>query len=51
MCGYSNRIEDADVLIYEDYLSPGKIIEMYYDCLSEKYGPCELPNMIKNGPI
>lgn len=52
MSGYSNRIEDADVLIYEDYLSPGKIIEMYYDCLSEKDMKYinELPNMIKNGP-
>lgn len=34
--GFSNRIEDADVIILEDYMSPGKIIDMYYDVLSEK---------------
>ena len=31
--GFSNRIEDADVIILEDYMSPGKIIDMYYDVL------------------
>ena len=34
--GYSNRIEDADVIIIEDYWSPGKVIDTYYDVLSEK---------------
>lgn len=34
--GYSNRIEDADVLIYEDYWSPGRIVDTYYDELSPK---------------
>ena len=34
--GYSNHIEDADVLIYEDYWSPGRIIDTYYDELSAK---------------
>lgn len=32
--GYSNRIEDADVIILEDYWSPGKIIDTYYDVLT-----------------
>lgn len=32
--GYSNRIEDADVIIYEDYWSPGKIIDTFYDSLN-----------------
>jgi len=32
--GYSNRVEDADVIIYEDYISRGKIVELYYDELS-----------------
>lgn len=34
--GYSNRIEDADVIIIEDYWSPGKIIDTYYDVLTKK---------------
>lgn len=34
--GYSNRIEDADVIIYEDYWSPGKIIDYFYDKLTAK---------------
>lgn len=34
--GFSNRIEDADVIIYEDYWSVGKIIDTYYDSLSKK---------------
>lgn len=34
--GYSNRIEDADLIIIEDYWSPGKIIDTYYDVLTKK---------------
>lgn len=34
--GFSNRIEDADVIIMEDYWSPGKIIDAYYDVLKKK---------------
>ncbi len=34
--GYSNKIEDADMIILEDYWSPGKIIDTYYDVLTEK---------------
>lgn len=34
--GYSNRIEDADVIILEDYWSPGKVIDTFYDVLSDK---------------
>lgn len=34
--GSSNRIEDADVIIYEDYLSPGRIIDMFYDSLTNE---------------
>ena len=33
--GYSNRIEDADVIILEDYWSPGRIIDTFYDSLTE----------------
>jgi len=33
--GYSNKIEDADMIILEDYWSPGQIIDAYYDVLSE----------------
>lgn len=34
--GSSNKIEDADVVIIEDYWSPGRIIDTYYDVLSKK---------------
>ena len=34
--GYSDKIEDADVIIYEDYWSPGKIIDTFYDSLSSE---------------
>lgn len=34
--GSSDRIEDADVVVIEDYWSPGKIIDTYYDVLSKK---------------
>ena len=36
MSGYSNHIEDADIIIYEDYWSPGRIVDTYYDELSAK---------------
>jgi len=31
--GYSSRIEDSDIIIIEDYWSPGKIIDTFYDQL------------------
>jgi len=34
--GYSSRIEDADMIIIEDYWSPGRVIDTYYDVLSSK---------------
>lgn len=34
--GYSNRIEDADIVIIEDYWSPGRIVDTFYDVLTEK---------------
>lgn len=34
--GYSNKLEDADVIIYEDYWSPGKIIDTFYDSLNSE---------------
>ena len=34
--GYSNRIEDADMIIIEDYWSPGKVIDTYYEALTNK---------------
>ena len=34
--GYSNKIEDADMIIMEDYWSPGQIIDAFYDELSRK---------------
>lgn len=34
--GYSNRIEDADMIIIEDYWSPGRIVDTFYESLSSK---------------
>lgn len=34
--GYSDKIEDADVIIMEDYLSIGKIYDMYGEFLTDK---------------
>lgn len=32
--GFSNKIEDADLIIIEDYLPIGKVIDAYYDVLT-----------------
>ena len=32
--GYSNKIEDADAIVIEEYWSPGRIIDYYYDSLT-----------------
>ena len=34
--GYSNNIEDADVIVIDDYWSPGKIQDHFYEDLSSK---------------
>lgn len=34
--GYSNKIEDADIIVIEDYWSPGRIIDTFYDVLTRK---------------
>jgi len=34
--GYSNRVEDADMIILEDYWSPGKVYDVYYQELTKK---------------
>ena len=34
--GYSNKIEDADMIILEDYWSPGQSIDTFYDVLTQK---------------
>ena len=34
--GYSDKIEDADMIILEDYWSPGRVIDTYWDQLSKK---------------
>lgn len=36
MSGYSNKIEDADMIILEGYRNPGSVIDAYYDVLSAK---------------
>ena len=51
--GYSNRIEDADIIILEDYWSPGKIHDYFYEELSPKDRKYleELPNTIASGAV
>lgn len=34
--GSSNKIEDADIIILEDYWSPGKILDVFYEDLTQK---------------
>lgn len=34
--GYSDKIEDADMIIIEQYWNPGRIVDTYYDQLSSK---------------
>lgn len=52
--GYSNRIEDADVIVYEDYWSRGRIIDTYYDDLKDKdiaWLSEGLPDFAGSGPV
>lgn len=34
--GSSNKVEDADMIVLEDYWSPGKVIDTFYDQLQDK---------------
>lgn len=34
--GHSNKVEDADIVIIEQYWSPGRVVDTYYDELSAK---------------
>lgn len=34
--GVSNRIEDADMIIIEDYWSPGRVVDTFWDQLTKK---------------
>ena len=34
--GDSDKVEDADIVIIEDYMSPGKVIDTFYESLSKK---------------
>lgn len=34
--GYSNKVEDADMVVIEDYLSKHQIIDLYYDELTKE---------------
>lgn len=51
--GYSNKIEDADIVILEDYWSPGKVIDYYYDVLTKKDIDYieNLPNQLDTGSV
>lgn len=48
--GYSNRFEDADIIVTEDYWSIGKILDVYFDKLKDKdISYLEEPNGRNNG--
>jgi hypothetical protein len=52
--GFSNRIEDADVIVYEDYWSPGRIVDEFYDDLTAKqikWLSDEIPDFGGQGPL
>jgi len=51
--GYSNNIEDADIIVLEDFMSPGQVIDRYYDALTPKDIKYleELPDSIDKGSI
>lgn len=52
--GYSNHIEDADVIIYEDYWSRGRIIDVFNDQLTAeqtKRISNEYPDHESNQPV
>jgi hypothetical protein len=34
--GSDNKIENADMIIIQDYWSPGRIYDTYYDVLTKK---------------
>jgi hypothetical protein len=34
LSGYSNLIEDADVIVYQDHMSPGAIVDTYHEYLT-----------------
>lgn len=34
--GYSSRLEDADIIVIEDYVSPGRIVDDYYEYLTQE---------------
>ena len=36
MSGYSNKIEDADIIVLEDYWNNGKVLDAYWDALTDK---------------
>ena len=52
--GYSSSIEDADIVIYEDYWTPGRVVDTYYDELSAKdikKISDDLPDFGGSGPV
>ena len=51
--GSSNKIEDADILVYIDFWSPGRIIDTFYDVLNDqdiKYID-EIPNIYSSSKM
>jgi len=53
MSGYSRHVEDADIVIIEDYVSPGKIMDIYGDQLTSKQVLHleELPKSVGKGAV
>ena len=53
MAGNSRRIEDADIVVIEDYISPGKIVDIYGEQLTPKQVLHleELPRSVGKGAV
>lgn len=53
MAGNSRRIEDADIVVIEDYISPGKIVDIYGELLTPKQVLHleELPRSVGKGAV
>lgn len=46
--GRSTALEDADIIIYEDYISPGAVIDAYFSDLKEE-DICKLEDRLSQG--
>ena len=45
--GYSNRYEDASIIVIDDYWSPGKLVDEYHDKLT----PADIEYILNSGKV